>query len=103
MKFFIKERNQGKTVKLIVTSEITGYPILVENEKRKNNIIITAKELGCNIPDPITYRHYVRFPDGLPKEKILIDDAELIIKYALESHLRAEVVAVTLTDQKNFK
>ena len=101
MNILIKGRCQGKTTKLIVTSEVTQIPILATDDRRKDFLIDMAKELGCNIPEPISYRQYIRYPDGRPYKKILIDDAEDIIKKALEDHLRSEVLAVAITD-KNF-
>ena len=101
MRYLIKGRQQGKTSKLIIASEVTGYPILVSDEKRRGFIIDMAKEMGCNIPEPINYERRKKYMDGLPIEKILIDDAEKIIEYALNATLKSEVVAVTITD-KNF-
>ena len=102
MRYLIKGRHQGKTTKLIITSEVTGYPILVSDEKRKDFLIHMAREMGCHIPEPINYELYKAHKDGgLRVEKLLIDDAEKIIESALNLILRSEVVAVTITD-KNF-
>jgi hypothetical protein len=103
MRFLIKGRQQGKTYKMIIASEVTGYPILAVNEHRKNSIKAMAKEMGCNIPDPITYETRTRHNNGslLPTDHVLIDDAEEIIEKILKRDLRADVVAVTMTD-KNF-
>ena len=49
MNFLIKGRQQGKTSKLIVASEVTGYPILVSDELRRNFLVKMAKEMGCYI------------------------------------------------------
>ena len=102
MKYLIKGRQQGKTSKLIIASEVTGYPILVLDEERRRFIIYMAKEMGCHIPEPISYKRHKRCVDGLHIEKILIDDAEKIIESALNATLRSEVVAVTLTDTNFF-
>lgn len=101
MRYLIKGRQQGKTTKLIVASEVTGYPILVSDEKRRVFLIDMAKEIGCDIPEPVSYERYKRCSDGLHIERLLIDDAEKIIESALNTALRSEVVAVTITD-KNF-
>jgi hypothetical protein len=102
MRYLIKGRQQGKTYKLIIASEVTGYPILVSDEKRRGFIIDMAKEMGCYIPEPISYERRKRCMDGLPSERILIDDAEKIIESALNATLRSEVVAVTITDTNFF-
>lgn len=75
MNYIIKRRGQGKTYKLIVASEVTGYPILTSNTKRKIFIEDMAREMDCNIPEPMTYEKRSRTLDGLPVEKVLIDDA----------------------------
>lgn len=102
MRYLIKGRQQGKTSKLIITSEVTGYPILVLDEKRKLFLIDMANEMGCHIPEPITYEWCKRYTSGIPIKKILIDDAEKIIESVLNTTLRSEVVAVTLTDTNFF-
>lgn len=102
MRYLIKGRQQGKTHKLIIASEVTGYPILVSDEKRRRFIIDMAKEMGCHIPEPVNYEKRMRFSDGHYNEKILIDDAEKIIESALKATLRSEVVAVTITDTNFF-
>ena len=101
MRFLIKGRQQGKTTKLIITSEVTGYPIVTVDEIRKKIIKEIAKQMGCNIPDPISYEYLRRYPASLPIEKVLIDDAEEIIEKMFKQMFRPEVVAVTISD-KNF-
>lgn len=99
MRYLIKGRQQGKTSKLIIASEVTGYPIIVSNEVRKDFLVNMAKEMGCNIPEPINY--VKSFLEGCRNEKFLIDDAEQIIEDALRKTLGVDIVAVTITD-KNF-
>lgn len=99
MRYLIKGRQQGKTSKLIIASEVTGYPIIVSNQVRKEFLENMAKEMGCNIPEPINY--VTQFLEARRNEKFLIDDAEQIIEDALRKTLGVEVVAVTITD-KNF-
>ena len=70
------------------------------DEKRKCFLKDMAKEMGCYIPEPITYLNFKGYREGLPFERILIDDAEKIIENALNTTLRAEVVAVTLTNKE---
>ena len=99
MRYIIKGRQQGKTHKLIIASEVTGYPIMLPDEKRKHFIKDMAKEMGCDIPEPISYEHYMRYGGGSSIENILIDDAESIIEKMLKNTLKTNVVAVTLTDK----
>jgi L-ribulose-5-phosphate 3-epimerase UlaE len=100
MNVIIKGRQQGKTYKLIIASEVTGYPILVSDSRRKVFLEDMAKEMGCYIPEPMTYERHRRYPDGFHGE-ILIDDAEKIIEKSLENTLGCKVVAVTITDRSS--
>lgn len=101
MRFLIKSRGGGKTYKLIIASEVTGYPILAVDGRRKQFIKDMAKEMSTNIPEPINYEQYKQCRDGLNVAKMLIDDAEKIIADVLNSTLKTDVVAVTLTDHFN--
>lgn len=100
MRFIIRERQKGKTSDLIITSEITGYPILVSNTRRRDIVLKQAEEMNRKILTPISIEHYLSNPSRYPRfEYLLIDDAESIIERALNCMLRAEVVAVTMSNR----
>ena len=94
--FIIKKRGTGKTTGLIYASEITGYPIVVDTMTKVENIKNKAKEMGCDIPQPICARDLVnsKIKLGCP---ILIDEGQILIEIALESYLGAPVAAITFT------
>ena len=90
-------RGTGKTTKLIHASEVTGYPILCANLCAVDNAKKMAKEMGCNIPEPMTIadfkRHFYR------DENVLIDEvlANNLLAIALNQYIGANVVACTMT------
>lgn len=97
MKILNMPRGTGKTTKLIYASEVTGYPILCANLTAVDNIKKMAKEMECDIPEPMTItdfkRHFYR------DENVLIDEvlANNILTIALNQYVDANVVACTMT------
>ena len=70
------KRYCGKTTELIRISNINKIPIIVVDNKRKEIVIHAAKELGLEIPIPMTYKEY---KPGIREHRILIDDLEDIL------------------------
>lgn len=103
MRLIIKGRGQGKTAELIYTSEVTGYPIIAHSEKQRDYIKEMAKKMNCIIPNPYTVQELTsqtfRHGRRLDEQKMLLDDAELIIGAVINNYLGTDVVSATLTDQ----
>lgn len=103
MRLIIKGRAQGKTAELIYTSEVTGYPLVAHTEQHKEYIKYLAHKMRCTIPEPYTVKELTssEFRRGrkLNEQKMLLDDAELIIGAALNNYLGVDVVSATVTDQ----
>lgn len=97
MKLLIKERGSGKTTGLIYASEITGYPICVTVKSRVEFILQSAKEIGCNIPQPITVAE-LRQRGVRPPENILYDEVGEIIGVALDNYLGTHVICGVMSD-----
>lgn len=105
MKLLIKPRASGKTTGLIYTSEATGYPIVTNSKITANYIKEQAKEMNCDIPDPITVND-IHSGIGLPSDaNILFDNVETILKDALNYYLGANVVCATMSspEKKNIE
>lgn len=102
MKLIIKDRGMGKTTQLIYTSETTGYPIATMSTASIAHIKEMAIEMGCDIPEPITYNDLINRVHRGNKlyDNILIDDADFIIQKALSAYLNSDVKGVTLTNMK---
>lgn len=90
-----RERGSGKTTKLIHTSEVTGYPIVVRNRYMANIINERAVQMDCIIPNCISVDE-LRNMSHKPKQ-ILIDEGATIINDALQEYLQSDVVAITFT------
>lgn len=101
MKIINGERASGKTDGLIFAAYATGARIIAQTEARARVIAERAKERGIDILPPMGYRDFLDGPAKMPvtqPEPILIDEAETIIKEALELWFRKEVIAVTISE-----
>lgn len=100
MRLLIKDRAKGKTTQMIYTSEATGYPIVVETEAQKSNLMDKAKSMDVIIPEPITINEIGRGKLRVCRtQKVIIDEGYNIIANALKEYIGCEVAAVTLTDR----
>lgn len=90
-----RERGSGKTTKLIYTSEVTGYPIVVRDRRMVNIINEQAVQMDCIIPNCISVDEFRNMPHK--PERILIDEGVTIINDALQEYLQSDVVAITFT------
>lgn len=100
MRLLIKDRAKGKTTQMIYTSEATGYPIVVETESQKSNLMDKAKSMDVIIPEPVTINEIGHGKlRGCQPQKVIIDEGYNIIANALKEYIGCEVAAVTLTDR----
>lgn len=97
MKILNMPRGTGKTTKLIYTSEVTGFPILCANLNAVDNVKKMAKEMKCDIPEPMTIADFKRH--FYKNENVLIDEvlANNLLTIALNQYVGANVVACTMT------
>lgn len=100
MKLVIKNRGQGKSTQLIYTSEITRYPIVTTSHTSVELIKILAKELACNIPEPIVYTDLRnnKYRGNKNLGKVLVDDADIILEEVLNEYLNCEVIGATISN-----
>lgn len=101
MKIINGERGSGKTDGLIFAAYATGARIIAPSNAMAKRIADRAKERGIDILPPMGYHDYLDGPGKLAatqREPILIDEAETIIKEALELWFRKEVIAVTISE-----
>lgn len=82
-KVTIGKRGTGKTTKLIQRSAREGSYILTSTVFRAQAIWDTAREMGLNIPYPVTlheYLHSNKFRSStIPRKGILIDDVDAVV------------------------
>ena len=90
------ERGNGKTTILIHTAYVTGYPIVVFNNERAEQVLIQAKRIGLDDIAVFTIKEWNRSrAHAIP---VLIDESKEIIETALVNLLHTEVKAVTFTE-----
>lgn len=104
MQIINRARRSGKTLRLIYASEVTGCPIVVPYEGMIRSVKSMAKDLGCNIPEPISADLLKRKTDDRDVRSriqfgVLVDEAGSLIKPALESYLKCPVVAITMSEK----
>lgn len=89
MKIILKERGQGKTTQLIQESasqleQGKNAIILCHSEPSVLYIKERAKDLNCQIPEPMTYANYVNGNyRGLHIDSILIDNLDMFFKFII--------------------
>ena len=102
MRKLIDGRCTGKTTKLIYTSHIMGYTILVATEKRKMFVEDTAKRMGLKIPTPITVTdilHENRGSLGKSSPRLIIDDSDDVIRSLIQETVGGTVEVISLNTE----
>ncbi len=98
MKLFRMDRRKGKTRRLIKESSSTGA-IIICRESSLKYIEITAKEMGLEIPKPMTIKEYKEtFLKGYNLEEKHYDNPPVLvdeIDIALSMYLKAEILYAT--------
>lgn len=98
MRIIAKGRQQGKTTQMIYTSEATGVTIVVSSIQEKEHVKKLAKQMCCNIPEPVTAKELEAGKrQGRNYDFVMVDNMEKFLKNALESYLGAKVLCGTLT------
>ena len=104
MKIINLGRGQGKTVRLLYASEWNDTPILCANSMQKKYLVDKSKELGLQIPEPITTSDIVsgKLKEGVIRDRdILVDEAPMMLQSLLNAlGLKGEVKAITLTSDE---
>ena len=101
----IGRRQSGKTTKLIKRAAEEGLYILTGNKSMADSIFRQAKEMGFDIPYPLTaydftYGLKIRNYRGVPIKGILIDEAVMVLNNFL---CEIPIREITLTDDDNVE
>lgn len=89
------KRQSGRSTALIKKSAETGIYILVANRKRAEHLALLARDLGYDIPFPVTLRDYFRSKftgSCIRRDGIFIDDVDDVVE---ELFYPIEIKAVT--------
>lgn len=100
MKLISGKRASGKTSELIITSKMTGFPIVTSTISSVENIKNMAKDMNCEIPEPITISQFNNREFKHLINRVLIDNLEFILEEALTSYIGAEVVTAVLNEEE---
>lgn len=98
MELIIRGRGNGKTTELIKRSAATQTYILTVNKQRARAVFLQAREMGLDIPYPVTIDEYFSthgFAGSFIKS-VYVDDADEVLK---RTFYRVNIEAVTMTDE----
>ena len=82
MKIINLGRGQGKTTMLLYESEQNDAPILCANDMQRKYLVDRSKELGLQIPEPVTTSDVVSGKARWTKVKdkdVLVDEAPMVL------------------------
>lgn len=98
MELIIRGRRNGKTAELIKRSAATRTYILTTTELRARNIFAQARNMGLDIPFPVTIDDYFSSHGfaGSYIKKVYMDDEDEVLRHIFN---RVEIEAVTITDE----
>ena len=96
MKIINRGRGTGKTTMLIHTSYITGYPIIVIDDKRATQVREQAQAIGCKDIEVVSFEE-IRVCAKRRFGGVLIDEATDFIEKALQMLIGGAVVGCTMT------
>ena len=95
-------RLSGKTSYLISESAKTGIYILVANKPRAKHIMDLAKEMGLNIPYPVTVDDYFACQkfngSSIERDGMYVDDVDDVLTRVF-STVPIKAVSFTMPDQ----
>lgn len=96
MEIILKNRGGGKTAELIRRSAKSGLYILTKDYARSRAVAEQARDMGINIPFPVTVADYMHSDgfNGSFINKIYIDDADDILQAIF---CRVQIEAATIT------
>lgn len=93
-KIIIKPRQTGRTTELIKMAAENNLYIVTTDRQRALYIDKMARELGLNIPFPITLRELPIYPYSSFIKEVLIDDAD----HVLEQCVGVKIKAITMEE-----
>lgn len=90
VELIVRERQKGKTEKLIKMSAKRGARIVTNNTRMCKNILQKASKMGYTIPEPITY---YEAEHNQPNEPLLLDDVDI---YLLNKFYGVEAITMSV-------
>lgn len=96
-------RQNGKTTELIKMSAKTGIYILVATKNRANHLFRQAKDIGYDMPYPVTIEEYFRSKftgSSIRRDGLFIDDIDDVLKSIFNG---INIRTVTLTNDNRYE
>lgn len=106
MEILSMERGSGKTAKLIKISSVTNAPIICRNKRMIEIIEERAKEMGVEIPKPLSLWDRERKPyafDPRNEVGVLIDDIDLVLSQFLGTRISYATTSCNVTEVQSVK
>lgn len=97
MKVIVRGRQAGKTTKLIKECYKHGGYIVCHSHGEAQRIFKVAREMGCEVPLPISYDEFLRreyYGPGV--KKLHIDNVDMLLAHIAKS----TIYTVTITREK---
>lgn len=89
-------RRQGKTTRAILDSAQTGATIITPNVIMARHVEMMAKEMGVEIPAPVSFDFVMRGGlRGSEIRKVIIDDVDVI----LADMVSANILEITVSEE----
>ena len=96
MQIILRKRQMGKTTELIRISAETFAYIVVPTRKDAGTVSEMAKDMGLDIPFPLTYDEFIRGQYyGKNIKGFLIDNADMLLQYMAKG---VAIKAISLND-----
>lgn len=100
MKIYNLKRGGGKSVRMLYASEYQNVPIVCMNSSHKEYLKRKAKELGLNIPEPITVEDIGDARTALNTTDVLVDEIPFVLQTLLNRYGHYHVIGGTLTSNE---
>lgn len=101
MKIYNLKRGGGKSTRMLYASEYHNAPIICATDFEKDNLKTRAKELGLNIPEPITVSEIGDARIALYAPYVLVDELPLVLQGLLNRYGSYDIIGATLTSDEN--
>lgn len=96
MRVIARGRQQGKTRDLIIDSAASGATIICPNEEMVDYTKRMSKDMGIDIPTPLSFQRFPENLRGTGIKNIMIDNADIILRNMFRPY---NILEVTLSDE----
>lgn len=98
MELIFEPRQSGKTTKLLKDSAKNNIPIVTHNLEQVKLIKRMANDLNIVIPEPLTYNKILKSLPSNKKQKVYLDDIEVLLSIIGSKH-GYEIVKATASSK----